>query len=363
MRSAGRTAAAAATLKERRPDGGNRRGAWKAAVQTMPSMKKSTTAAPKGKARRTAPPGFDAALGLLHAKHPSLHEEHEDIAQEAAVLAFEKSPRDPDAYARECADRIAKSRGAVQARRAFVPLDDAPGDAAGLGAEQARRRRKRGRPAAERHDDEAELRAEVVAECQRRWHKLTGSEWTEELRKDTRMRVEWICSDALDVQAARALFEAAKGAIERLNAAQRWGADVDSSVLRWMRTNVRRMSLGFPLVPENADRNVDERAALVELLDGGLRPNFAYLGRRGEPAEFALVYFLCGYWTPLGRDEVKLRLPSVPDTIRAETKRMFDQRKRHGRGAFARTVASLAPLLSEAPPAPGTVLTEKHDTK
>lgn len=198
-----------------------------------------------------------------------------------------------------------------------------------------------------RYRDESKLRVAVVRECEAWWRANVGNEWTEADRAQTRHFVESICADALDARAARALWQAASAAIERLSAPH---AHENTPARVFMRRNVAQMFLHLPPMPDGADRLVDERAALVELCDGRVQSNFASLGRRARASEIARVYFLCGYWPPLGGEML-----TVGEVVQRETKRVAAAMKLHGQPDARRRAAEYAVFVLRAtdPERPG----------
>jgi hypothetical protein len=260
------------------------------------------------------PKGYNAALRFLRAKHGGVAEEHEDIAAEAVRLVFEHEPHDPDAYAVECADRLAKARArALLREKSATPQ-----------IPTRTRIRTRRRTPPEKYDDAAELHAAVVAECRRRFTKATGQEWTDDLHADVRRHVDELLCYAYDVAAARALWDAARVVLARLEAS----GNPKSMIRKWLRKNVDAMDLGLPLVAQGV-RVLDERAALVEVVDGESDPTRKLFGRPARPIELATVYYLAGFWLAPPVAALKKGV-TVASVLAEEGRRMADHVDRHG---------------------------------
>lgn len=252
-------------------------------------------------------------MRFLASRHPGMAWLHEDIAAEATGIALAKDAAKPDSFAIACAERIVKR----EARRARREATAQP------------RSHKRGK----RITDEEELRARVRGHCADKWLALVGTPWGQQQIDDTRERVGWILSDALDVQAARAFFASYGAMLARLLEPGYQG----SQVRTWMQSEARRIGdMHWPPMPQNAGRSVDERAAFVEFIDGSSY-FVAGLDRSAKPVELAWLYFLCGYWEPLKPSQLRTGL-TPGEVVRLETRRMADARKRHGEPERVRRV-------------------------
>lgn len=297
--------------------------------------------------------GHSAALWQLRKHHSTLANEHEGIAQEVALLVVQTNPDNPEAYAAACADLKAKRLGAALGRRRSAHVDDV---SEGLGAYQ---RSGKGRSHGERFDDPGELRAAVLVHCRDKWRNLTGRDWTEADTERIRQAVYDECQAGHDIAAAAALYRAMQAAVARLDAR----GEGEPTVRKWIRQHVAPLMEDAAAIdyPKHIVRKcmIDERAALVRVLDGQLGlANFAGLGREAKPVELAWAYYLAGYWEPPSRAKfrafktvggVKLQGISVAEAIRDETRRMADARKRHGRPDIDDLNSRMVALLQSVP--------------